>query len=190
MTTSCHNSDKALIGTAIAAFRCRLALRKTFGHFALQSKICSCALVMEGQMNEDSVLTTIQNTTRFHWKRHDRNVWGQWITMIVIAVAGAVTTFSGTPASEGTFVKLPGVIFFVGIVAAVGAAINQFWNFSRQISRHRAAALGHQAVALQLQAGSISEQQASKAETLVFKDPEAALALLAGLEKAEDEDSG
>ncbi|MDJ0950480.1 MAG: hypothetical protein QNJ94_16330 [Alphaproteobacteria bacterium] len=130
-------------------------------------------------MNEKTVLNKIEEAETWHWQRLRLNTRAQWLTMIAVAIAGALTTFSGTPASEGTFVKAPEVIILLGIVAAVGSAINQFWNFSNHATRHRAAALGHRVVRLQLQTGAISEKKAVKIEAMIFRDPESALEKLA-----------
>ena len=130
-------------------------------------------------MNDNTILEDVEKSEKFHWLKVSQYKAGQLVTMILVGLSGALTTFSGTTASEGTFARQPGVILLVGIVATLGAIITQIYNFSERISKNRAAALGHKTIALGLKSGKFSDSEAITLEAKVFKNPEAALEALA-----------
>ena len=72
----------------------------------------------------------------------------------------------------------PGALLIVGIIAALGAAINQGVNFSERIAKHRKAALGHKIVVEGLKFAGLSVEHALEIRKIVFDNPEKALEVI------------
>jgi hypothetical protein len=78
----------------------------------------------------------------------------------------------------------PGSLLIVGIITAVGAAINQRVNFNNRIARHRAAGLGHKLIAEGLRhIPTFTVERASELRARVFADPDVTLKVLSGGDK-------
>lgn len=57
-------------------------------------------------------------------RQYRRIVSVQWVFMIAVALAGALTALSGTTEGQSTFISQPGAVIIWGLVATLGATVS------------------------------------------------------------------
>lgn len=115
-----------------------------------------------------------------HWRTYLANRYGQLAAMLAVAGAGALTAFVGSGKAVGTFMDDPSALMITGVVSALGAALTQGFNFSKNASRHYGTKIALKTIADQVRFGVLAPDEATRWALMANTDPEAAILGLKG----------
>jgi hypothetical protein len=90
----------------------------------------------------------------------------------VVAAAGVLTSATGVQGTEANVLMSSNALVVWGLVAAIGAAVNQVCNPGAASERYLNVKLTLKAIKFNLEYDNISVQEAAHIEGIVVKDPD------------------
>lgn len=133
-------------------------------------------------MNEQSseYPDRLRRDAHSHWNSYLMNRYGQLVAMITVAGAGALTAFAGTETATDTFMDEKLALMITGVVSALGAAVTQAFDFSKNASKHYGTKIALKTIADQVELGVLDSDEATRLALIANTDPEEAILSLKG----------